>query len=135
MVKLGLRDNRTAFSPGDELAGAALWELEAPPKLAEVRLVWSTRGKGTEDAEVVVTVAFDAPLAGDTRPFTLRLPDGPYTFSGKLISLVWAVELVVRPGEDCDRVEIVLAPGGVEVLLPREESQTLGRLGVTSAKE
>ena len=134
-LKLGLRDQRTAFSPGEEIGGAALWELDAPPTLAEVRLVWSTRGKGTEDAEVAATVVFDAPLAGDTRPFTLRLPAGPYTFSGKLISLGWALELVVQPGAHCDRVEITLAPGGAEVVLPREVSHSRVRLGVTSAQE
>jgi hypothetical protein len=123
MLQLGLRENRTAYAPGDELAGAALWELDAPPTLAEVRLVWSTKGKGTEDAAVAATVAFDAPQAGDTRPFSLRLPAAPYSFSGKLISLVWAVELVLQPGNRCDRREIVVAPGGAEVLLPREAKE------------
>lgn len=118
-LQLGLRENRTAFSPGEELAGAALWECDAPPTLAEIRLVWSTKGKGSEDAAVVDRVSFDVPQAGDTRPFTLRLPAAPYSFSGKLISLVWAVELVLQPGNRCERREIVVAPNGVEVLLPR----------------
>lgn len=122
-LQLGLRDQRTAYAPGDELTGAALWELDAPPTLAEVRLVWRTKGKGTEDAAVAATVAFDAPLAGDTRPFSLRLPAAPYSFSGKLISLVWAVELVLQPGNRCERVDLVVAPGGVEVLLPREPKE------------
>lgn len=123
MIQLDLRENRTAYSPGEELVGAALWELDAPPTLAEVRLVWSTKGKGTEDAAVAATVAFDAPRAGDTRPFVLRLPAAPYSFSGKLISLVWAVELVLQPGARCERVEIVVAPGGAEVLLPRDTKE------------
>jgi hypothetical protein len=119
-IQLGLRENRTAYSPGEELAGAARWELEAPPRLAEVRLVWSTKGKGTEDAEVVATVAFEAPQAGDARPFSLRLPAAPYSFSGRLISLMWTVELVLQPGDLCDRIAIVVAPAGREVVLPRE---------------
>ena len=123
MLQLGLRENCTAFSPGEELTGAALWELAEPPQLAEVRLVWSTKGKGTEDAAVAATVAFETPLAGDTRPFSLRLPAAPYSFSGKLISLVWAVELVLQPGNLCERVEIVVAPGGREVLLPRDAAR------------
>jgi hypothetical protein len=120
MIQLGLRENRTAYCPGDELTGAALWELDTAPTLAEVRLVWSTKGKGTEDAALVATVAFDAPLAGDTRPFSLRLPESPYSFSGRLISLVWAVELVLEPGHRSQRVEIVVAPEGAEVVLPRD---------------
>lgn len=122
-LKLGLRENCTAYAPGDELAGAALWELDSAPTLAEVRLVWSTKGKGTEDAAVVATIAFEAPQAGDTRPFSLRLPESPYSFSGKLISLVWAVELVLQPGNLHDRVEIVVAPQRQEILLPRDVPQ------------
>jgi hypothetical protein len=120
MIQLGLRENRTAYAPRDELVGAALWELEAAPTSAEVHLVWSTKGKGTEDAALAATVTFDAPLAGDTRPFSLRLPASPYSFSGRLISLVWAVELVLQPANLSQRVEIVVAPGGAEVILPRE---------------
>jgi hypothetical protein len=118
-LRLGLQGDRTAYEPGDELTGAALWELDAPPASAELRLVWSTRGKGTEEAAVVETVTFDAPQAGDTRPFKIRLPAGPYTFSGKLISLIWALELVIEPGSRSERVEIVVAPGGREIILPR----------------
>ncbi len=119
MLQFGLRENRTTYSPGEELVGTALWECDSPPALAEIRLVWSTKGKGSEDAAVVERVTFDAPQAGDTRPFTLRLPASPYSFSGKLISLVWAVELVLQPGNRCERREIVVAPNGAEVLLPR----------------
>ena len=121
-LHLGLRENRTSFFPGEELSGAALWELDTPPQRAEVRLVWSTKGKGTEDAEVVATVTFDTPQAGDTRPFALRLPAAPYSFSGKLISLGWAVELVLQPGSQCARTEIVIAPDGTEVLLARNNT-------------
>lgn len=124
MLQLGLRENRTAYAPGEELAGAALWELDAAPTLAEVRLVWSTKGKGTEDAAVVATVPFAAPQAGDTRPFSIRLPASPYSFSGKLISLLWAVELVLQPGNLHQRIEIVVAPGHAEVLLPSEEKKS-----------
>jgi hypothetical protein len=117
-VRLGIRDNQTAFRPGDVIEGAALWELDAAPELAELRLVWSTRGKGTEDSEVVTTESFAEPKAGDTRTFRLQLPDAPYSFNGQLISLIWAVELVVKPGDHFDRIEIIVAPDGREIVLP-----------------
>ena len=90
-MRLGLRDNRSTFSPGDMLEGAVLWEGTEKPTLAEVRLLWFTRGKGTEDGEVVETIAFDNPQPGDTRQFSVRLPNAPYSFNGKLIALTWAV--------------------------------------------
>ena len=116
-LQIGLRENRSAFAPGDEIAGAVLWELDAAPRSAELRLLWFTRGKGTDDMSVVEAVRFDNPQAGDTRPFSLRAPDSPYSFSGKLISVIWALELVLEPGDHCERVELTIGPGAREVVL------------------
>src|ERR1043166_4380135 len=56
-------------------------------------------------------------LAQPPRAVGLRLPESPYSFSGKLISLVWALELVAEPSKEVIRREFVLAPGGEEVRL------------------
>lgn len=115
-LQIGLRENRTAFAPGDEIAGAVLWELDDAPREAELRLLWFTRGKGTGDVEVVETMRFDRPQAGDTRPFSLRAPEAPYSFSGKLISVIWALELMLEPG-GAERMELTIGPGAREVVL------------------
>jgi hypothetical protein len=120
-----LRPDRTAFEPGEELAGAVRWQLDTPPRAVELRLFWFTRGKGTEDAGVVETVRFDGPLPEEIRSFRFRLPAAPCSFSGKLISLIWALELVAEPSKEVARREIVVAPGGQEVRLdsvPEEDS-------------
>lgn len=119
MIRLGLRDNITTFRPGEPIAGAVLWELEKAPDIAEVRLIWFTRGKGTEDGATVETVKLDAPPAADTREFAFHAPNGPYSFSGTLIALIWAVEFVAKPGSQFERVEITIAPDGREIALPR----------------
>jgi hypothetical protein len=121
-MRLGLRDQRSTFTPGEELEGAVLWEGPAKPELAEVRLLWFTRGKGTEDGAVVATESFANPQAGDTRQFRFRLPDAPYSFNGKLIALTWAVELVIEPGDHFQRVTFIMGPGGNEVRLPLDPS-------------
>jgi hypothetical protein len=117
MAQLQLQLSHTDFSPGDAVTGTASWQLDAPPKDATLHLVWSTKGKGTTDIEVVQTHRFNNPQARDQQPFTIVLPNAPYTFSGQLISLIWQIELNV--GEQTESVEITLAPGGQEVLLPR----------------
>ena len=119
MIRLGLRENRTAFRPGETIAGAALWEFGKAPDIAEVRLLWFTRGKGTEDGATVATVTFDAPPAADTREFGFEAPNGPYSFSGTLIAVLWAVEFVTKPGSEFQRIEIVIAPDAREIHLPR----------------
>ena len=117
-MRLGLRDQRSTFSPGELLEGAVLWETPESPESAEVRLLWFTRGKGTEDGVVVATETFSNPQAGDTREFQFHLPEAPYSFNGKLIALTWAVELVIQPGDHFQRVTFTMAPGGKEVRLP-----------------
>jgi hypothetical protein len=122
-IELGLRDQRRAYRPLEFVEGAVLWEMDAPPKLAEVRLLWFTRGKGTEDGMTVASEKFGGPRPGDTRTFKLQIPEAPYSFSGRLISLIWAVEFVLTPGNHFERIEIVVGPEGKEILLPAEEKK------------
>lgn len=116
-IRIGLREDRKSFEPGEEIAGAAGWEFASAPRTVEVRLFWFTRGKGTEDAGVVATVRFDHPKPAEARPFQFQLPREPHSFSGKLISLIWAVEAVALPSNQSARAEFVLAPQGKEILL------------------
>jgi hypothetical protein len=116
-LQITLSDSRRAFQPGDEISGAVSWNLASLKKSPELRLFWFTRGKGTEDAGIVETLRFEPPSADDSRPFRFRLPDSPHSFSGTLISLTWALELVAPPAKDVARVEFVLAPGGKELEL------------------
>jgi hypothetical protein len=117
-IQIGFRENRKEFAPGQEIAGAVHWELEEAPRSAEIRLCWFTRGKGTEDSEIIERVVLDSPQAGDVRTFSFKAPDSPYSFSGKLISLIWAVEVVLEPKRGLVRENIIIAPDAKEVVLP-----------------
>jgi hypothetical protein len=115
LLKIAVREDRTRFLPGDEVVAAAYWKLDHPPRTAEARLFWFTRGKGTQDVNVVQTIRFENPQPEEARPARFQLPDAPYSFSGKLISLVWALELVVEPGGESKRVELTVSPTGEEI--------------------
>lgn len=108
---------RESFSPGEWVEGRVSWHLAEAPESIELRLLWYTRGKGDQDMAVVEAVPFAHPAAEGRETFRVHLPAGPYSFSGKLISLVWALELVAEPGARAARTEITVAPGGREVLL------------------
>lgn len=112
-------DGRKAFKPGDALELSVLWALPAKPASLEVRLFWFTRGKGTEDVEIVATqsIAPDAPAGEAKVRFTL--PVAPYSFSGKIISLIWAAELVAEPDTRATRLEFNLSPTGEEIVIGR----------------
>ena len=119
-VYIALQENRTAFRPCEQVQGTASWSFEGPaPKAVELRLFWFTHGKGEQDVNVVTNLRFDRPRAREERPFCLRLPYAPYSYSGKLVSLTWGLELVAGPPEMVTRVEIVLSPSGTEVTSTR----------------
>jgi hypothetical protein len=122
VIDIELDEGRTEFVPGETIAGAVSWALDAPASGVEVRLFWYTRGKGTTDVQVVKAQHFDAAGADGKRSFRFVLPEEPYSFSGKLISLVWALEAVVQPGDRSQRLELVVAPQGREVVLGPAQS-------------
>ena len=119
-LRLELAGGRTAFKPGESLSGRVKWRVEGQPDSAELRLFWFTSGKGTQDVGIVHTMAFAGPRPEDQRDFSLPLPSEPYSFSGTLISLAWAIELIVEPGGHVERREFVLSATGQEVVLGRE---------------
>lgn len=119
MLKIETRNDAKTFIPGEEVEGSVRWLLDLPPESVELRLFWYTRGKGTQDVEVVEVVRFDQPAQDDSRAFRLRLPSAPYSFSGKLISLTWALEVVAKPCDEMERLEITMSPTGEEVVLHR----------------
>lgn len=117
-------DGRTAFEPGEEIELDLQWELDEAPETLELRLVWNTSGKGTTDIEVARTAPIEEPSASGQIRKTIRLPRSPYSFSGKLVAILWALELVALPKEESTRLEIVIGPGNEEVRFgdPLEES-------------
>ncbi len=116
-LNIELNDARDAFSPGEQVEGRIEWSLDANPSALTLSLLWYTSGKGTRDVGVLYTNRIDNPGALGSDKFSFTLPSGPYSFSGKLISLIWALEVTCTPGSETTRKEIVVSPTGREILL------------------
>ncbi len=114
-LSISLPDDLSAFEPGSEVEVSLSWQLKSPPARLELRLVWSTAGKGDRDLKVVKTIQIESPDAVGEQVLAIVLPWGPYSFSGSLISLQWGLELVAFPAEQSTRLEITIAPQGREV--------------------
>ena len=117
MLTLRLDNDVTKFEPGAQVIATAEWQLDRPAKAIELRLLWFTRGKGDSDEDVVREVTFDDPGSSGQKRLGIQLPDSPYSFSGKLVSLMWALELETLPAGETERLEITVAPGGHEIVL------------------
>ena len=87
-----LDGGRSAFRPGERVEGQASWELAEPPRSLEVRLFWTTSGRGDEDQEIVAVEQVPSPAASGWTRFSFQLPPGPYSFSGRLVSLAFSGE-------------------------------------------
>jgi hypothetical protein len=116
-LNIELYDGKNAFAPGERVEGKIQWSVDVEPKALELSLLWYTSGKGTRDAGVVNSKRIDRPGSSGSDQFSFTLPSGPYSFSGKLISLIWALELTCTPGSETVREEIVVSPTGREILL------------------
>jgi len=116
-LSIHLPNDETVFSPGQGLQGAVQWRLDTDPEYLELNLFWYTSGKGTRDIGVVETVRFENPGTLGSKDFAFTLPQGPYSFSGRLISLIWSLELTCSPGSQTVRREIVVSPTSGEIVL------------------
>jgi hypothetical protein len=116
-LQLALDGDILTFAPGAQLLVTASWELEKPVSNIELRLFWFTEGKGDSDVHVVQKLGFPQPGLRESKRLAIHLPDAPYSFSGALISLVWALELVADSSREAARIEFVMAPNGEEIRL------------------
>jgi hypothetical protein len=115
VLDLSLDQTNSWFKPGDTVVGTAEWHLGEEADAIEVRLFWYTQGKGTQDVGVAAAHRFETPHRHGSGSFRLQVPRGPYSFSGRLISLSWAIELVVLPGTETERRDLIVGPHPVEV--------------------
>jgi len=115
MLTLYTTDGRTWFKPGELIEGRASWHLDGEVDAVEVRLFWYTTGKGSQDVEIVRRLRIDSPETSGHHDFSIRAPEGPYSFSGKLITLAWAIELVALPSGQTERLDLRIGPTPVEV--------------------
>ncbi|MFI4860875.1 MAG: hypothetical protein ACIAXF_09370 [Phycisphaerales bacterium JB063] len=103
------------YRPGEVITGLMRWSLDEPPELIDVRLFWWTSGKGTSDSGLMGELKFEGLAASGEQAIVFDVPSGPYSFSGKLVTIQWAVEAIARPGKRVARAALVLSATGTEV--------------------
>lgn len=115
MINIQLTEK--AFAPGELIEGKLVWQdLNIGEQLC-LRLIWYTSGKGDQDFAIVHEQRIDRPGAQGEREFEFPAPAWPYSFSGKLITLSWAIEVVRKPGDLAIRADLVIGPQRQELSL------------------
>lgn len=93
--EIGIVLERTAYCPGERIAGQAGWRQDRPPQQASIRLFWRVRGTGIDDVKIVDMHDIAGPQAAQETAFEFTLPDEPYSYRGTLFSIEWGIELLV----------------------------------------
>ena len=124
-ISIQLDQESSEFLPGSIISGKVIWTAAAATQKIEIRLFWFTEGRGSQDIELAEERSWDAQGLAE-QGFEFTLPLEPYSFSGKLISLQWALEAVTLPKESSTAKKIfTLSPNGKELILSSvENSQT-----------
>jgi hypothetical protein len=104
------------YRPGETVRGQVRWDLhKLPRKGLFVRLAWYTQGIGSQDSGVAAETNLSIAREQGSERFSLVMPDGPFSFSGKLITLQWIVE--ASASKTTGQAPIVLSLTGEEVQL------------------
>jgi len=119
-LSLTLSPHGGGYRPGETIECEVRWDFEEQPEAIIVRLVWHTRGLGSEDVGIGATHRQEEPSRRGEARVSLIAPAFPYSFYGKLISLEWEVEAhpegLSRRSRRSASCAIVIAPGGEELL-------------------
>lgn len=97
---------------GDTVSGTVSWSGPKTPRSVSVTLQYRTEGRGSTDKGEASTVQV-TPDSQGYHQFHLTAPsEGPISFDGDLISVVWEVELQLdlkgrRDPKESVRVEIL----------------------------
>ncbi|MEM6795916.1 MAG: hypothetical protein AAF725_18215 [Acidobacteriota bacterium] len=113
-MSLAIELDRAEYRPGETVEGAVRWSGGGAAQSLAISLLWFTEGKGTEDSAVVERRTVDAPGAEGTERFALELPAFPWSASGKLVSIVWAVEASLDPEGEIALARLISSPSAVE---------------------
>jgi hypothetical protein len=109
-VSIEIQAGLYSYCPGETLSGSASWKGDEAPQSVEVRLFWFTSGVSLSQAAIVKRIIVDRPAARASPQFQFVLPDGPWSFRGRFVSLNWAVEVVLLPSRGNARQFITVSP-------------------------
>ena len=109
-LELNIEEGRLSFSPGEAVNVELEWELEERTTEIKLRLVWFTKTKGKPEFELIQEESISNPDLTGKRSFKFQIPIMPYSFQGKLFSLIWAFEAELIPGKRIFRQEISIGP-------------------------
>jgi hypothetical protein len=85
--------SREQYRPGENVEGNVQWKLSEPADTIVVRLLLEITANWNSEKFYASGVQWKQLPSSGICNFSLRLPEGPYSFIGKKIRIDWSVEV------------------------------------------
>ncbi|MFO1489794.1 MAG: hypothetical protein U1F77_07720 [Kiritimatiellia bacterium] len=121
IAHIELENGRTAFRPGETIRGFAAWRIDRSLRRVVLHLSWRTEGVGTRNTDLAGQIVVDDPPSTGKHDFEITAPPMPHSYSGRLLSILWTLDLFTEPDTESHSVDLVISPTG-EPLVPSPES-------------
>ncbi|MDB6078910.1 MAG: hypothetical protein JWO82_2657 [Akkermansiaceae bacterium] len=120
---------KSHLKPLETVEGEVRWDASRSRGKLLLRLVWFTRGSGTQEIHRIESIPLDETRAGNLA-FSWVLPEGPWSLEGTLVKIVWAVELLDTRAGRLALVELVVSPDCRPVRLEKIKAPaSIGKMG------
>ena len=111
MIQIQLGSVDGTYLPNEEISGSLAWkDLPDSCERIEIRLIWYTSGKGEQDVGIAEVKTQSMPAQSGSTKFNFIAPHRPFSVSGKLVSIHWAVEAVTFPGLNSVKESLTISP-------------------------
>ena len=117
-ISIKLKDGKISYHPGEKILGELEWDLTQEVQDIAINIFWYSEGIGEQDSEIAETEIIKSPIKSDKQSFEMELPMAPYTYSGNITSLKWAIEATTLEDKVKDIKEFSMTPGNKEIVLP-----------------
>ena len=119
-LEILLNDNSHWIKPGGKLEGSIMWELSAPAKKIEINFFWYVYQNGeVKESNAVAKLQAKNIQSTGYKNFSFDVPEKPYSFSGNLFSINWAIECSV--GKDTVTQDLIMSNTGETVTVQEPE--------------
>ena len=112
-----IEEDKESFAPGEPIRGTVRWEGFSKPGEVEIILTYRTEGSGVQDVDEIDSVVLPSSATSGSNSFSFRLPEGPYSFNGEYISLIWSIDALFETDDLAESAEFVLSPTGAVINL------------------
>jgi len=116
-LQITLNGDTRQFAPGENMEGTVSWDLPKQSQKFRLSLIWYTQGRAPTASGTVDYLEFNAPTRSGSKDFNFQTPNGPYSFTGKLFSINWALEFAPLPGFKSIERQIILSPSDSAVVI------------------